>query len=411
MGKIVSTSWLEEQNNIEKVNPRFYQIISENSTLIPKSLIKLKYSYGELVGDGFSFKYPSHEKSLKRTPFSLVIKNNFEMYIENEHWLSPWKIYKPGDFFPYTRFIKKQNAYQPSGLLELRAGSRTSFLLMNKEFDKRKYSALYKSIHINEAKAPVKLRDQFYVFKEIADALSSEWLGEIIIFPESWEEEAKKDERFIAYMEEQPIATHSYNMNIPLYNYIINLMQYDDKITSNYFSREIINHLFSLINGAKPGYLPVNNESYAPIHLIKSALLEYYKPESMPIFMVADKLTPLESEFSLYYSLNMDDYLVKPNTLPNIGKLVKETMEAFIEYCNRISTSSGAENTIFYKVAQMAIIKASLQRSHKNEKLVLSPKDFLREDINFTHQLIGDSDLPLPENASFLSACFRLQYN
>lgn len=410
MNNIITTSWLEEKKTIEKVNPRLYQIISDNKSLIPSSLVKLKYSYGELVGDGWSFKYPSLIKSLERTPFSLIIKNNFEMYLENSRWLSPWKIYKPGDCFPYTRFIKKQNSYQPSGLLELRAGSRASFLLMNKEFDRRKYSALYKSLNINEFTTPEKIRDQFYVFKDITNTLGSEWKGEIIIFPESWEEKAKDDVQFIAYMEEIPIETHSYNTNIPLYNYIINLMQYGGKITSNYFSREIINHLFTLINGSKPGYTPVSDESYAPISLIKETLLEYYKPESSPIFMVADKLVPLESNFSLYYSLNIDDYLVRPTTLPNIGKLTKETLESFIEYCNRIVSTGGAENTIFYKTAKTTKVRASLKRNNKNENYIMSPKDILKSDVNFVEQTNETPNLPIPENASFLSACFKIQY-
>ena len=410
MSNIIETSWNEEKDNIKQVNPKLYQIILNNNQLIPSSLVKLQYSYGELVADGNSFKYPELSKSVKRTPFSLVIKNNFEMYIENKYWLSPWRTYKPGDFFPYTRFIKRQNAYQPSGLLELRAGSRSTFLLMNKEFDSRRYSALYKKIGVENNLSPSKLRDQFHVFKSISDKFGAEWRGEMLIFPEKWEEKAKEDENFIAYMEEVPIETHSYNTNIPLYNYIINLIIHDDKITSNSFSKDIIHHLFALINGAKPGYIPVNSESYAPINLIKSAFVDYYKPESSPIFMAAEKLQPLNSDYPLYYSLNIDDYLVKPTTLPNIGKLTKETMESFIEYCKRIGESQGAENTIFYKAANNISIHTCLKRLKEDTDLILSTNSFLKADNNFTVQLNEYSHLPAPESASFLSACLKLSF-
>ncbi|MHB1221961.1 MAG: hypothetical protein ACYC0J_08195, partial [Gammaproteobacteria bacterium] len=133
--KTKKCSWNDIKNQVKEVNPLLFSIIENDRNLIPEELSILDYSYGQQVGDESFFYFPDNSPS-RIMPFCMVLQNNFEMYMEFNETISPWKIFKPGQVFPYTKFLKNNSLYEPSDILKITAGIRNSFMLLNQFSDK-----------------------------------------------------------------------------------------------------------------------------------------------------------------------------------------------------------------------------------------------------------------------------------
>ncbi|RJT43044.1 hypothetical protein, partial [Legionella taurinensis] len=144
---------------------------------------------------------------------------------------------------------------------------------------------------------------------------------------------------------------HIFKRNILLYDYLLNTINLDNKITNNGFVKEVIRYLLFVACGDQPAYLPTSNESNAPISLFREAYIDIFKSETIPIFMTPHKLSPFESNETVYYSLNKEDFLFKPNQISNLNKLSSEIKSAFVNTCEKIHSSKVAVNTILHKCA------------------------------------------------------------
>ena len=198
--EINKISWAEICHKVEELNPELFKIIKNDPTLIPKELNILSYDYGHQIGDENFFYYPkSSKRTAKRPPFCMVLENNFELYMECSSRVSPWKIYKPGNVFPYTKFLKNNYLYEPSNILKMTAGARNSFLLMNKFSDKRRHALLQKKYNIAHD-VPNSLEKQFFIFRELSEATQSPWRAKLLAFPEEWENKAYESPIFLNYL-------------------------------------------------------------------------------------------------------------------------------------------------------------------------------------------------------------------
>ena len=190
-----------------------------------------------------NFYFPDLKKS-PTMPFCMVYENNFEMYMEFNERTSPWKIYKPGQIFPYTKFLKNNYLYEPSDILKMTAGIRNSFLLMNKFSDKKRHSWLQKKYNLT-CSVPNNFDEQFFVLKQISDYINPSWKAKLLSFPKTWEEKAYKSPMFVDYLNSVANNDHIFKRNILLYDYLLNTINLDNKITNNGFIKEVIRYYFS----------------------------------------------------------------------------------------------------------------------------------------------------------------------
>jgi hypothetical protein len=401
-------SWDDVKQDVKGLNPSLHQLIENDTNLVPSELSILSYSYGSQVGDESYFYFPDFQKS-PTMPFSMVYKNNFEMYMEFNGRTSPWKIYKPGQVFPYTKFLKNNYLYEPSDILKMTAGIRNSFLLMNKFSDKRRHAWLQKKYNLS-CPVPNSFDEQFLVFKQISDHINPPWRAKLLVFPEAWEEKAYKSPMFVDYLNSVANNDHIFKRNILLYDYLLNSINLDHKITSNAFVREVIRYLFFVACGDQPAYLPTSNESNAPISLLREAYIEVFKSEAIPIFMTPHKLSPFESNETVYYSLNKEDFLFKPNQISNLNKLSFDIKSAFENTCEKIGSSKVAVNTILNKCVTNLSINLihrwNINSSSENNQEEL----FYAKDSYLMHEIGEYKNLEFPLNSLFLSGCFSISY-
>lgn len=401
----IKCSWSDIKDQVLQVNPSFYSIIENDKRLIPNELTILKYRFGQQVGDESFFYFPDHQKS-KMMPFCMVLQNYFEMYMEFNSNISPWKIYKPGQVFPYTKFLKNNYLYEPADILKMTAGIRNSFVLLNKFSDKKKHANLKKKFNLS-CEPPKSLEDQFNVFKEICDYVKPDWSATLLSFPKSWEEEAYKSSEFVNYLNGIANTDHLFKRNSLLYDYLLTTIILKHRITTNSFIKEVLKYLLYVACGDQPAYIPSLCEKNAPIAFLRNIYIDVYRSESTPIFMVPHKLIPFESTETIYYSLNKDDFLFKPNQISNLNKLSQDIKTAFANTCHEIGLSNIAENTLLYKCAFNIALDLNHRWNISSDENILEPLSFFK-DPNI--QLQKTIELDLPVNSQFLSGCFSLKY-
>ena len=401
----IKCSWDDIKSKVLPINPILYHIIENDKRLIPNELTILQYGFGNQVGDESFFYYPGHQKSTTM-PFCMVLQNHFEMYTDFNGNISPWKIYKPGQVFPFTKFLKNNSLYEPGDILKMTAGIRSSFVLLNKFSDKKKHAILKRKFNLS-CEPPKSFADQFNVFKEICDYAKPNWSATLLAFPKSWEEKAYKSTEFVNYLDSIANAEHLFKRNYLLYEYLLNAIILENRITNNGFVKEVIKYLLYIACGDQPGYMPSLSESNAPVDFLRNIYSDIYRSDSTPIFVIPHKLIPFNSTEMVYYSLNKNDFLFKPNQFSNLNKLSQEIKIAFINTCYEIGLSNIAKDTILYKCTSNIELDINHRWNINDDDNLSEPLPFFR-DPNI--QLQNTLGLDLPVNSHFLSGCFSLKY-
>ncbi len=406
--ELITVSWDDVKGDVAKLNPSLHQIIENDASLTPSELTILSYNYGRQIGDETYFYFPDFNKS-KVMPFCMIYENNFEMYTEINQRTSPWKIYKPGHVFPFTKFLKNNYLYEPSDILKMTAGIRSSFLLMNKFSDKKSHGKLQKKYNLT-CHIPKGFDDQFFIFKQIIDSINPKWKAKLLAFPKEWEEMAYKSSPFVDYLNSIANGDHLFKRNITLYDYLLDILDSKSKISSNSFVKEVVRYLFFIACGDQPGYLPSLDESNAPIDILREVYVDVFKSETAPIFMCPHKLVPFSSNETVYFSLNKEDFIFKPNQISNLNKLSQEIKSAFEQTCEKIIESNVAKNTVLYKSASNLILNVIHRWSINSTSPIEKDALFYKSDKHLMEQLKKYEHLDFPLNSSFLSGCFSLSY-
>ncbi|MFZ2316055.1 MAG: hypothetical protein WAW86_10430 [Gammaproteobacteria bacterium] len=404
--KTKKCSWNDIKNQVKEVNPLLFSIIENDRNLIPEELSILDYSYGQQVGDESFFYFPDNSPS-RIMPFCMVLQNNFEMYMEFNETISPWKIFKPGQVFPYTKFLKNNSLYEPSDILKITAGIRNSFMLLNQFSDKKNHNILKKHFNLS-CNPPKLLQDQFLVFKEICQSAVPEWSAQLLAFPQSWEKQAYQSPEFTKYLSGISSDDHIFKRNILLYDYLLNTIILKHTITNNSFAKDVVKYLLYIACGDQAGYAPTLCEKNGPISFLRDVYINTYRTDSSPIYMIPHKLTPFDLNQKVYYSINKCDFLFRPSQISNLNKLSQEIKYAFEQVCIEFHKANISKNTLLYKVTSNVELEV-LHRWNKNSidsaQLIKSP---MSNDHKVIEQLIDQ--LEFPSNSQFLSGCFSLQY-
>jgi hypothetical protein len=123
--------------------------------------------------------------------------------------------------------------------------------------------------------------------------------------------------------------------------------------------------------------------------------------------MIPHKFTPFSSTETLYYSLNKDDFLFKPNQISNLSKLSREIQTAFTDTCYEIGLSNIAQNTLLYKCTSNVELDINHRWSLNADERGFESLPFCKDPNTQVQKTI---ELDLPINSQFLSGCFSLRY-
>lgn len=400
MQEISKISWNDVGDRVKQSNEPLYDIIDSNKKLRSHDFEIFRYKYGEVVGDENFFYAPKPSMSkYTKIPFSLVLTNYFEMPINLAGCSIPWKIYKPGDVFPYTRFIPTNQIYEPSNCLSLRSGTNNAFMLINKIADKKWHNLLCKRYNIDSL-PPKSFSDHFNIFKALVDSTNNQWRAELLIFPETFFQEASHNHDFKELIFNLSHKDKLFRRNIFAYEILLHkLFMKMGNITSA-FVRDCIKHILYVGCGDLPAYFPTENEEYAPISFLTEAYIEGFKSKSCPIVMVPDFLKPYTNSNNAYFSLNNLDYIFKPEKISSQAQIIRNIISGFKQIKEEIIQGDFSGNSILVRTVENFSLSPIIKGEYNFGNLA---------DETFKH-ICNKNALPFPENSTYLSSCISLSY-
>ncbi len=402
MHRIIKTSWNEVSTQVKSINSLLHEVIDSDPNLKNQDLEIYQYQYGDTVGDEHFFYGPSNSAIKSKTiPFCMVLNNYFEMPIKLVDCLMPWKMYKPGDVFPYTRFIPNNKNYEPSNCLSLIAGVKNAFFLINKIADKKLHQNLCKEYGIN-VPPPKGLQEHFNVFKELVNSHKPEWTADLLVFSENFFNIASKNHDFKEIIFNISHNDKLFRRNIYAYEILLHKLFMQTKEISSSFARDCIKHILYVGCGDLPAYFPSENEQYGPINFLTEAYIEGFKSDSCPIFMAPDFFEPFKNVNHAYFSLNNLDYLFKPEKISSQAKIIKSINSGYSLITDKILKSEFSEKSIFMKTAKKMVISSIIKGDNEFQKVTQDDKVFTK--------ICDKYKLPFPENSIYLSSCISLSY-
>lgn len=402
MESIIKTSWNEISSKVQKINTLLYDVIDSDPNLNRHDLKIYRYRYGDVVGDENFFYEPELTSIKLRTiPFSMILNNYFEMPITLANCTIPWKIYKPGDIFPYTRFLPNNRNYEPSDCLSLVAGVKNSFFLINKISDKKWHRLLCNKYNL-DVPPPKSFSEHFIVFKSLVNSCDPLWRADLLVFPESFFKVASNHHDFKEIIFNISHKDKLFRRNIYAYEILLHKLFMQTKEINSAFVRDCIKHILYIGCGDLPAYFPSEEEQYAPVEFLIEAYIEGFKSTSCPIFMTPDFLNPFKNKNHAYFSLNNLDYLFKPEKISSQAKIIKSIVSGYSIVKEKILSSSFSTESIFKKTTKNLILTPLIKGNNNFSNNINSDEVF--------RKICEKYNLPFPENSTYLSSCIALSY-
>lgn len=402
MQNVVATSWSEISSTVLKLNKNLHDVIDSYPQLQSHDLHIYKYPYGSTVGDDLFFYGPASSNIKKNIiPFSMVLDNYFEMPIEIIDKIIPWKIYKPGDVFPYTRFHEVNKLHEPTGSLSMTAGSKSSFLLINNISDKKWHNLLCNKYNIN-VPPPKNFSDHFQIFKALSESTNNDWRASLLIFSESFFKEAEKIHDFKEMIFNTSLKEKLFRSNLYAYDALLDLL-FKKSIVSSGFVEQCLRNIFYIGCGDRPSHFCAIDDKFGPHSLFIEAYIEGFKSKSCPIFMVSDFFNPFHTSIRSYFSLNNLNYLTKPDKISSQAKIITAIFDGFQEINSLILNSNFSPDSIFFMNSK----KLKIEKIIKNDDYFLSNI----ENDDLIMKTATRYNLPIPFNSTFLSSCLALKYD
>jgi hypothetical protein len=402
MTDVVATSWSEISPTVKRLNRQLFDVIESDASLRSHNLSIYRYKYGDPVGDEQYFYGPSTSNiKQKIIPFSMILQNSFEMPVKISNKVIPWKIYKPGNIFPYARFLERNQDYEPIHDLSMFSGSKSAFLMVNKIAD-QKWHTLFCNKYKIDTPPPKSFSDHFNIFKLLCDSNSVNWRAELLVFPESFFEVAYKHHDFKEMIYKTSLNEKLFKSNLYAYETLLDIVFRNDTQVRSDFVSKCIRNIFYIGCGDRPAYFPTDNEYFAPVEFITEAYIEGFKSKSTPVIMVPDFMLPFENKNHAYFSLNKLNYLIKPDKLSSQAKIIRDVKTGFDYIKDDILRSEFSPDSIFYKNAL---------------KLTVNP--LVKNDSDYINNLQADPilsslsnryKLPIPENSTFSASSLSIHY-
>lgn len=358
---VVKVYWQDVRTRVAKVDSKLAEIIDKLSPDNSFSLYLAYYPYGAIIADhqtyylpkdagltGFKIMDDGVSKQLvadlgygkASIPMGIVLEKNMESSVELTSGPVPWSVHSPGRFMPFGRVFIKRNSriYSPNAVLTFTSGIKSVFMLPNIGCNIY-HAGLQRDYNIQSA-APKTLQQHWTVFKEIINSpiLNCEWRSCMLFFSEKWAKYLHHDEAWKTlklYLYELGWDFFEFERNRGYYDIIFSIIQEKRNLKPNPYLVDTAQHLYSILLGASPGYMPACNDDALPLQLLQQAYVESYGLRRyVPTVMYAAHFRFEQDTYPIYYSLkHPSTYIFSPKSRKLFSALV-ETRE--LEHINRI---------------------------------------------------------------------------
>ncbi len=322
--QVVSLSWQEVRDDVQKTNKKLFDIIEKISPDKNLPLYKLTYAYGDKIVNKGIFQLPAYLNEMHQPlpydlkycaiPLCLLLNKDSEVFLESPSRIIPLQYLYPGQFFGLFEALSPYpyHPYDPKPVWSVSAGARSVFMLP-KITDGVKHQRIKRELHIN-ASPPKNLSDHWKVFSEIANHPTfndQQWFSDILVFPRIWLEKNDNDIGWLqfrnyllelAWMEAQVLREKS-TLGF-LWESISTEIASGFK-TKPYFL-DTLQHLVFISLSARPGFRCIFQETSAcPSPIIENVYNNIYDlGDYAPMIMGTGRLNTMPAHTPIYYSFN-----------------------------------------------------------------------------------------------------------
>jgi hypothetical protein len=432
--RIETVSWNDVSHLVRALNPELAIIIDEISPDKSFKLYRCQYTYGtEIVKNGIlqlpdnhggtrPITSPNTPKAYQddlsynahTNPVSLILNNSAEIFLSHQnHTLSLYGLVKPGNIFSTWIVLSEGlDSYASPFLWDMTAGAR-SFFMLSKISNQSGYTRLRKRFALT-AEKPKYLRDQWYIFREIAQSseFKQPWETDILFFGKKWFDHLTDPSfyKFTEYLRRTAWLNSDYHRNQFIWNFIYSTIQRKKNIKIDPYIAETVKHLFSMATGAASGFAPAINNIAAPVDGLKDIFNEIYRDKTyQPVFMQPYILGSDGTDRPAYYSLEypstmefssrsrddknkiQDLILIKSLATKYLSELANPSLNVYTTPIGKLNDT--AEFTYFHSTPGYHAIENSKQLPSEDPAFQTSTTDDSRE---------------LPINSAFLRGCIRV---
>lgn len=408
-------SWDNVKADVARVNKPFFELLQQVEGIENMYFNVFEYPYGQIIADEHSFYLPGAGGKAPMVPFSMVLKNSLEMFIEFRGKSSTYKIYNEGELLGVSVSSTNLTHHQPSDILQISSGARNAFLLCPIA-DARPHSNLERYLKVPIPK-PEDLGQHYLTFKELCQASGCEWRSKLLVFPMELARQIKENKlpKISNMIKEYDSNQIEYYANTPFYNYLMTYIKANNEdISQNIFVNDVLKQLIDIGVGQLPGYGLAVNDSLIPVDFICDLYRDIYKSKYTPILMVPNHFNKTTNH-PVFYSILKEEMAFRPSSFSNKPQRCELIYNTYYQYAEEIRKLGISKNTHFYESA------TNLDLTLFNEKKVQIPPnlfkipkdsifDYDARFLDFTEKL-GYSKTDFPAKTTFLIGCFGVKFN
>jgi len=343
---IKETYWDEVRSDVARFNPELAKICDEISPGKEYPLLRVRYPYGATIVDKgifhipykgnlvpiTHFDVPMHLKEKLRyspIPFSLVLHNDIEVFVESGERIIPVNFHKSGNVFGAFESMDLLANIQSNPIWSVSAGARSVFMLP-RITDKIGHNRLRKEFGISCDEPPPYLQGHWKVFKEINECFSDgkDWYSEVLVFTDQWFKNGN-DAKWLKFQLyvcklcwfQSRLLRDAIEFGL-LWSSFGNEMS-GRNLKPRPYLVETLKQLLSIANGIAVSFKPAVNEMALPVTHIQDAYLNCYNLKTyIPTIMQPCKLQAEVTK--AYYSLALPTVLESTPFVRNAPSIIED---------------------------------------------------------------------------------------
>jgi len=431
-------TWKDVRDRVKTVNPELFRIIDEISPDESYTLFEANYQYGNyIIKDGELF-FPDSEGGVislndsrvsndikdklgyvrGTNPMTLVLKNNFELFIQTENRIIPFSILEPGTSLGIWAVLqcweKRKLLFTSVPLWSMTAGARSIFVLPKVS----NMSALYKlkkkfAIGIDRADT---LQEHWQFLKGIANGYPEKnpWEASLLYFSKKWAESIHDPAwyKLKNYLSELAWKSTDFRLNQFCWDLTFSRIQEKRGIKPCPYVADITSHLLSIPVGASPGFRPLLDEKSAPINTLQKAFEEEYNLKYSAVFIGPANFNIFsDADYPVYYSFHYHTVMklsAKSSERSSIITDMYNIRSLLEKYCQDIlQTDLKIENTILAELVKLTDFKFCHHISDDINKME-QVNDVILSDPAFLEAINQCKIKEIPRNSPFLNGCVQI---
>lgn len=325
--KIKIVTWPEVRQEVISVNKQLGNIIDECMPSSKHKLVKVSYSYGDIIVDNGFVKLPTpdglkfieeidnseikNQLLYQPIPLFLTLKNDNEVFVNTGNRVVPLNLFHQGSLLGIFETIDYIYNKKSTSKWCVSAGAR-SIAMLPRITDKIGLDRLRQRFNIPATLPLQTLQDHWDFFTAITkhESFEQPWKNEILFFTKDWI--ADNDIKWLKFKDY--IFEHGWKQAQFSIGKIEANLQWESfaeaislrNLKPRPYLADQIKHLISIATKKSPGFRPVgDNQNIAPIKGIQNAILNIYQlKDYIPTVMCICPLEEAANKIPLYYSMS-----------------------------------------------------------------------------------------------------------